>query len=260
MRRSRVVLLGASNLTLGFRTAVDTARAVLGGPIDLLAAHGPGRSFGRPSCVLGRGLPGILQCGLWNALGPPDHGRPTYAFVTDVGNDLVYGASPGTIVEWVECCLERLGAVGARTSLALLPSASLERLGRLRYHVFRAVLFPGRDLSYADALAGSRRLQDSLASLAERSGVRTVVPGPGWYGFDPIHVRRSRRRRAWRKMLASWEDGDRPEKQAALRRAHRRAPAGLVLRRPERWKLFGRDLYREQPAAVLADGSTIRLY
>ena len=88
----RVVLLGASNLVAGLPRVVEAARSVWGGPLDILAAAGHGRSYGRSSRVLWRTLPGILSCGLWEDLArrPP---ASTAALLTDVGNDILYGGS-----------------------------------------------------------------------------------------------------------------------------------------------------------------------
>ncbi len=64
----RVVLLGASNLSQGIATVVQTAQNVQGQSVEVLAAAGFGRSYGMDSRVLGRTLPGIIHCGLWDRL------------------------------------------------------------------------------------------------------------------------------------------------------------------------------------------------
>src|SRR5690242_2621175 len=63
----RVVLLGASNLTRAIATVLETALGVWGGPLDVLAALGNGRSYGLRKAWLWRELPGIAGCGLWDA-------------------------------------------------------------------------------------------------------------------------------------------------------------------------------------------------
>ncbi|RPI77043.1 MAG: hypothetical protein EHM45_10680 [Desulfobacteraceae bacterium] len=55
-----MVLLGASNLTLGFPWVVKLAQELNGDSIEIWAALGYDRSYGRQSRVLGRVLPGIL--------------------------------------------------------------------------------------------------------------------------------------------------------------------------------------------------------
>ena len=56
----RIVALGASNLTRGFQTLVSTARGAWGPYVEVLAALGHGRSYGAPSRLVFRTLPGIL--------------------------------------------------------------------------------------------------------------------------------------------------------------------------------------------------------
>ncbi|MCA9267996.1 MAG: hypothetical protein KDA41_05970, partial [Planctomycetales bacterium] len=125
----RLVLLGASNLARGVVSAVDAARAVWGEPLDVMAALGHGRSYGRKSCVLGRSLTGVAQCALWDELAARPR-LPTAAVVTDVGNDILYGVSNKKILDWVARCLSRLASADARVVLTGLPIASLAALQR----------------------------------------------------------------------------------------------------------------------------------
>jgi hypothetical protein len=64
----RVVALGASNLTRGFRAVVSTARDTWGPQVEVMAALGHGRSYGAHSRLAFRRLPGILESGLWSEL------------------------------------------------------------------------------------------------------------------------------------------------------------------------------------------------
>src|SRR5262249_31136095 len=122
----RIVLLGASNLTRGISTVVETAQSILGQPLEVLTALGHGRSYGIDSRMLGRRLPGIIECGLWEALaGGPS--RPTMALLTDVGNDILYDVDVPQIVAWVDCAIDRLQSAEAQISVTLLPVAGIER-------------------------------------------------------------------------------------------------------------------------------------
>ncbi len=251
MSQTRVVLLGASNLTLGLPTVLATARARLGpGPLEVLVAAGHGRSYGRWSRVFFRGLPAILGCGLWPAARRPASGR-TYALVTDIGNDLAYGASPAELSGWVTACLDHLGELGAEIVVTLLPAQSLARLSRWQYHLVKSLLFPGRRLPFRTLHAHVAEVNARLAALAGERGLTLVAPQPHWYGRDTIHVRKSQRPTAWADILSQW----------SAPRA--RGPIGRVSSRglaPEWQTLFGVSRRRPQPSGRLDDGTTVSLF
>jgi hypothetical protein len=252
----RVVLLGASNLTRGISTVVETAQAVWGRPLEVLAALGHGRSYGLRSRVLGRELPGITACGLWDELAH----RPaaaTAALVTDIGNDLVYGASVSSILGWVGESLDRLAASEARTVMTLLPLASVESLSDWRFKIARTCAFPRSRAQLNEILHQARELNAGLIRLAERRRVQLVEQRGGWYGFDAIHIRLRHWRTAWSEILAPWSDASQstPRARGSLTR-------WLYLRSlpPLERKLFGRERRAAQPSGRLRDGTTIALY
>jgi hypothetical protein len=256
---TRVVLLGASNLATGLPTALRTARAALGpGPMEVLVAAGHGRSYGRWSRVGVRGLPGILECGLWPALSRSAVSR-THAVVTDIGNDLAYGASPADVAGWVSGCVERLATAGADIVLTLLPAHSLARLTPWQYHLVKAIMFPGRRLPFPALHDRVREVNERLSRLASALAVPTVKlvePSAHWYGADRIHVRRSRQSLVWSEILSRWETapdrGTVPGQLLTLACRYRIAP--------ERRTVLGVTLRRRQPSAVLADGTPVSLY
>ena len=256
----RVVLLGASNLARGFPTVIERIRRLQQGPIEILAALGHGRSYGMTSHVLGRGLAGIVQCGLWRALDERPE-LPTSALVTDVGNDIVYGASVATIAGWVETCLDRLLARNARVTITLLPLANLEALTSRRFRFFRTLLYPRSRLTLEEAAARARELNDALARIGRERGLAVVEPHRGWYGFDPIHIRRRSRRAAWSEMLSSWEGAENFFDAAAATAVDPlwRRVAYRALAPEQRW-LLGLDQRRAQPARRESDGTTISLF
>jgi hypothetical protein len=242
----RAVLLGASNLKMGLPAAVGALRRAAGGPVEVLAACGHGRSYVQWSRVLFgvRSLPGIAGCGLWPALvsRPP---LPIRALLMDPGNDLLYGPSVDEIAAAFGECLARLASLGAEVTAMPLPMPSLEKISRLRYHAARTILFPGRMEPWAPLLGRARDLDRRLRLLAAGHGARLVEPQEDWYGMDPIHFRRGQRRQAWDQILGG-------------------PPGGPRLRLPlfgaEELRLFGRTRRNPQPACRLADGSTVALY
>jgi hypothetical protein len=251
----RVILLGASNVKMGFPEILARLRGGVGGdggPLEILAALGHGRSYGMWSHLLGvRQLPGIVDCRLWDDLDRrPD--LPTFAHVGDVGNDLLYGAGAAQIAGWVGTCLDRLTDRGAEIVLALLPIASLVKVSEVRYHLVRSILFPGRRTASWDAILDSvRELNERLRQLGLAHGARLVEPSPSWYGIDPIHVRRSLRHEAWNRILHH----PRLPYEGSL-------PGGgrLPLFGAAELRLFGVPRRNPQPVCRFKDGTTVALY
>lgn len=251
----RVVALGASNLTRGFHSVVSTALALFGPQLEVLAALGHGRSYGMSSNILGRTLPGILQCGLWRAIEslPP---APTRALITDVGNDILYGAPVTEILGWVEDCSERLQRTGAELVMTDLPLASLRRLSRPRFLAFRSVLVPRCRLSLRQAVDAAEAAVEGLAGLASRRGATFFRLRPEWYGLDPIHIRPACWARAWSAIVRG---GDAADASSPPTGAAAPGPLRLYLLAPERRRLFGFEQVAPQPC-LRRDGLTLSLY
>lgn len=251
----RVVLLGASNLTRSFSRVVWLLRQMWESPIEIMAALGHGRSYGAASRVMFRELPGIRQCGIWAALAASP-AKETYALVTDIGNDILYGAACCQIAEWVEECVDRLQRLSAHTTLTLLPVDNLLALERLRYYFFRTMSYPGCRLTLADACTRAGELNGSVRAIAAARGAAVVQQRTDWYGLDPVHIRGRDRQRAWREILSKWPGGSAP----AQRQEASGRPLPLQGLRPESRRLFDRVQLRRQPCKVLADGTSISIY
>lgn len=249
---ARIVALGASNLTRGFRTIVSTARSVWGPDVEILAAFGHGRSYGAPSQFLFRTLPGILKSGLWTELErrPP---MMTRALVTDVGNDILYGFSVERTVGWVEEVLRRLRRVTQDIVLTGLPLAAVYRLSRIKFLVFRSMLVPSCRLTLAKVIENAERVNEGLLRLSQMYGAKFVHLPPAWYGFDPIHVRPSCWRTAWQEILGESVPGSREVRSMV-------ESVRLYLMRPERRSVFGIEQVTPQSGVALRPGGQVWLY
>ena len=248
----RIVALGASNLTRGFREMVSAARSEWGPEVEILAATGHGRSYGASSRVLFRTLPGILQSGLWRVLEclPP---APTRALVTDAGNDILYGYSTSRILSWLEETLNRLQRATHDIIIAGLPIATVKRLSPTTYLMFRSLLFPSSRLSFSEVMDSVEQLHVGLEQLAAARGLKFRRLNPGWYGVDPIHIRRSLLRSAWLELLdcCSGAKADEDSFAEALR---------LYLMAPERRRLFGIKQFTPQKGVWLPQGGRVWLF
>jgi hypothetical protein len=254
--RRRVVVLGASNVARGISVILGTAGRVWGQPLEVFAAYGRGRSYGRPSQVLRRELSGIVECGLWDALRTRDP-VPTAALLTDIGNDLVYGRTVDQIGDWVDACLARFAALGARSLVTRLPIDNLIDLSEWKFLLARKIFFPGCRLDLETITQRALALDARVAEVASRWGARAVSQQRGWYGIDPIHISFRQMSRAWREVLRHWSD-DVVEPPLVPRAMGRALYLHSVF--PERRKLFGFEQCTRQPAGTLRDGSTLWFY
>jgi hypothetical protein len=252
----RVVLLGASNLTMSFSTVVETLRQTWGEPVEIMAAMGHGRSFGQNSTVLGRKISGIFPCALWQDLSTRPR-LPTAALVTDIGNDLLYGVPVVQLANWVAGCLDRLAEAGATTVVTQLPICNLEGLSERRFRFYRQVFFPSCRLELSDVRSTVPALHEQLMTLAAERKISVIPISKSWYGPDPVHIKPSARRTAWAEMLSEWRAADVP--QVVARRSVWRWTY-LNCLAPAEQSLFGILRRSYQPGGRLADGTTISLY
>ena len=205
---SRLILLGASNLTLAFPRLLSSLSNWFEGPLEIDVAHGHGRSYGRWSRVGLRALPGIVECRLWEDLASATPADETCGLVTDIGNDILYGSGIDEIVEWLTACVDRLREHGARIAMPRLPLASVSRLSSWRYRLGRSILFPGCRLTLAEVLARAEQLDAAIGDLAGKCDITLVEPERDWYWLDAIHIDRRWRSTAWRRFLAATLDRD----------------------------------------------------
>lgn len=205
--RTRVVVLGASNVSRGLPRLVAAAQARTNGPVDLFVAAGHGRSYGVNSRVVSRRLPSILGCGLWRALDrePQEPGRTrSVAIVTDIGNDLLYGFSVEQVSGWVREGVRRLADRGMRIAVTALPLASVSGVGAFRYRALRVCYVPGCRLSLEQLKAAARDLDAVVRRIAAEHDADVIEQPGDWYGFDAIHVRRRRLDDLWQTCCDRW--------------------------------------------------------
>ncbi len=250
---NRMVLLGASNLTLSLRLVIHLMQQRLGGPSEILTAVGHGRAYGVFTQMLLRGLPGIADCGLWRQLDSMES-RPTYALLTDIGNDILYGLLPEKILQSLEECIDRLQKHAAHIVVTNLPMTSIERLSERRYSFFRTVFYPSSGLSRHETVSRARAMHSGLMDMASRLHFKLYEQEPHWFGLDGIHVVYWQRKAFYQDILQQFPSaGDQPQsggKQEFFLTWQRRPEFAYKT-------LLGQAIYCQQPSGRLADGSNV---
>jgi len=242
MNTQNVVLLGASNLVLGWQALTASLRQVTEVPINLNVALGMGRSYVKTSAFWFRRLPAIRSCGLWDQL-PRDSANPPLVLITDLGNDIVYLFEPDEIADSVRQCLRQIldWRSDAKIVMTGLPLASLTRTGKLQFQIAKTILFPGCPLSRTTLLERSLSLDHLVRQMAVEFDIPLIDPEPHWYGFDPIHVLPTFRGVAFQKYFAAFELTPRTMNSRASAKVRMELPTAAAR------TVFGRNRIVEQP-------------
>jgi hypothetical protein len=252
----RIVLLGASNLSMAFPTLVNILQPATGQSVEWVVAKGPGRSYGQDSSFFGKKICGILHSGVWDHLQRNPH-VSTDALVTDIGNDIVYGVSVRQVLSWLQETLQRLRSTHANVVMTNLPIGPIRNLGKMRFRLFRSLLFPSCRLGLKEIIDRAEQLHEGLDRLAEDQKVTICKSKNEWYGFDPIHIRRRLQYPVWAEIVGGWTENSalHPSAMSTLLRS-------LYDRylRPETWSMFGLARRVEQPSGMFHDGTTFWLY
>jgi hypothetical protein len=252
--RPRVVVLGASNVSRGLSRLVATVESRSPGA-DLFVAAGHGRGYGVNTRVAARRLPSILRSGLWRGL-DRHGGEAPFALVTDVGNELLYGARSVLVASWVRETVWRLADRGATIAITRLPMAGIAEVGPVRYRALRTFFVPGCRLSLAGLKESATRLDADLQTIAGDFGAHIIEQPAHWYGFDTLHIRRRRLDDLWQMACATWGFP------AAQSSAKSSATDWLKIgtKAAEVRSLGGLMRFTKQPVLPLRSGGTLSLY
>lgn len=254
---NRLILLGASNLTMSLYTAIELLQQRVGGPSDVLIAAGHGRSYGEPSQIMFRELPGIISSGLWKRLDRANV-RPTYALLTDIGNDIPYGYTTQQILDWVNWCVSRLQRQAVHVVVTNIPIASIETVSEWRYKMLRPLLFPNCRLSRHEVIERARGVHQGLIEMAVSKRFELLELSSDWLGADAIHIRIGKRRDFYRYVAEQF-----PASSEIQCSVVGNKPWLSILKQQPRFayrKLLGQEQYRRQPSAQLTDGTIISMY
>lgn len=254
---NRLILLGASNLTMSLYTVIKLLQQQVGGPSDVLVAAGHGRSYGELSQVMFRELPGITSSDLWKRL-ELANARPSYALLTDIGNDIPYGHTPKQILAWVNWCVSRLQRQTVNIVMTNIPIASIEAISEWRYKMLRPVLFPNCELSRSEIIERARVVHQGLVEMAASKCFELLEPSSGWFGADAIHVRIWKRKLFYRYVTKRFSSSS--EMQCSVAE---KTPWFSVWKQPPRFaykKVFGQEQHNQQPSGQLTDGTVISMY
>jgi len=254
---NRIILLGASNLTLSLRLAIHAMQRRLGSPSEVLVAVGHGRAYDVCSSIMSRKLPAILESGLWQDLvAKKNQSLPTYALLTDIGNDLLYGLLPQQILAALLRCIDQLHQHHAQIVVTNLPITSIENLTEARYLFFRNIFYPSSQLPHDVTLQRTRELHAGLVDLAVRHDIRLYEQPSHWFGPDGIHINYWKRHVFYQDVVRCFHALKPPQ----TMKLDAEFPRWLQQPTFAHKVLLGCDFHCPQPSGLLTNGSSVCKY
>jgi hypothetical protein len=254
---NRIILLGASNLTMSLRLTINTFQQHFGGPSEILVAAGHGRSYGQFSQVITRGLPGIITSGLWSQLELSSR-KPTYALLTDIGNDILYGVTPAKILAWVSNCVELLQRQSAHIVITNLPITSVECISSWRYQLFSRLFYPSCRLSRDEVVARAKAVHGGLIEIVANKNIELCELAPHWFGPDGIHVLYCKSKAFYQHIVKQFPKINSTQ---AIVESDQSISLAWKQRPQFAYKTMWGEKYRQQqPSGQLTDNTTVSLY
>ncbi|PTN11426.1 hypothetical protein C8R11_11096 [Nitrosomonas aestuarii] len=253
---------------MSLRLIIQLLQRHCGSPSEVLVAAGHGRSYGQNSQVLVRELPGIVRSGLWRQFYSEESQRllqPNYAFLTDIGNDILYGFSSAQILHWVAWCIHRLHGRSARIVMTNLPMASIASLSERRFKLLRNLFYPSCRLSRNEVVDRAWAVHQGLNELTKRYPLTVHEPDPQWMSMDSIHVSFWKRYAYYEQLFTCFANTDSFSRNHVVPVSKDDDLKPLLLpwrRRPQFAvrKVLGKIKHVSQPSGYFDDQTSVSLY
>lgn len=196
-----LAFLGASNLARGY-TALShfLARGLAPHPVECLAAMGPGRGYVASGGLWNITYPPIAQCGLLEAVRErAASGRNVAAFVTDIGNDIMYGVPADEIIGCLDKIFQTFDAVAGQVLVTPIPLDLEKDIGPGTFRRLRALYFPRSQVTLAQATRAVNEI-NAFIRTCRLARVHPLEGMEAFRGFDKIHYAVLRNAPAWTRV------------------------------------------------------------
>lgn len=195
-----IMLLGASNLSRGYHCLTRCLESNLKPrQVSFRSALGPGRGYCSDGGFLNVTYPPIKSCQLFSELPDPAEGSRNVALVTDLGNDIMYGVHPDSLIEEIKTIHQKLLAGNADMLITPIPSTLVQQLTPFVFKFLKGIFFPRSGVTRLEALSAIKQINAFVeGGVGERV---TVIRGlENFMGWDRIHYDFFRLDRVWTRV------------------------------------------------------------
>ena len=192
------VFLGASNLARGYSALADClVRCLAPDPVEILHAMGPGRGYCARGGVFNITYPPIGSCGiLKSAINRAQGARHVVAFITDIGNDIMYDVPVSEITSCLDTLFQNFEALGFDVIVNPIPLDFSEDVSKRQFRILRSVFYPHSSVGYSKAANAVTTVNGFLRdSVCGR--IHLLPSMKNFCGVDKIHYSIFRSHKAW---------------------------------------------------------------
>jgi len=210
------IFLGASNLARsldGLKLCIK--RCMLPRGVSFLHAIGPGRGYVSRGGILNAVYSPILDSGIFEAVRRKRIKNQTVvALITDIGNDIMYDASPDVIIGGLQHLYNLLDAFETNIFITSIPVDLENDISELYFHILRKVYFPNSPVTYSQASNNIKAINQFILQPSNQR-ISVIDDMKSFYGIDKIHYSILKSQIAWshiaRKLTASFDISLSPE-------------------------------------------------
>jgi len=192
------VLLGASNLArsfYGLKRCIK--RCILPRPADFVHAMGPGRGYVIRGGIFNVTYPPILNCGiLETARNKRKKNQPVVALITDIGNDIMYGASPEEIIAGLQYLLNTFDEFATNIFITSIPIDLKNDIGEFYFRILRQIFFPKSPAEYSQT-SKTIEIVNQFILQSSNAKISVIDDMQQFCGIDKIHYSLLKSHLAW---------------------------------------------------------------
>jgi hypothetical protein len=210
------VFLGASNLARsldGLKLCIK--RCLLPRAASFIHAMGPGRGYVSRGGILNAVYSPILDSGIFEAIRRKRmKSQQVVALITDIGNDIMYDASPEKIIAGLQYMYNLLDAFETNIFITSIPVDLENDIRELYFHILRKVYFPKSPVTYSQASNNIKAINQFILQSSNQR-ISVIDDMKPFYGIDKIHYSILKSQMAWShiagKLTASFNINLSPE-------------------------------------------------
>lgn len=194
--------MGASNLARGYSLLTRHISSCFGkNKVEFLNALGPGRGFCARGGMFNFTYPSIQDCRILD-VAQKKSCDSRVVLITDIGNDLMYGVSAGTLIESLDGLIDKALQWDAEVFLTSIHVNLKKDVSQTTFFILKSFFYPGSNITYEETDLFIKQVNGYLKEKAGKNERVHLISGmESFAGADKIHYSLLKTHSAWEKVV-----------------------------------------------------------